>query len=195
MKAVKKYESFIKSLSGITKDSKYEQFKSEIDKKEKFNLIPEDEKRMKFYDYVLRISDIVNKSSRSESEESGAIEKPKKEKKKSHKKHRHSEDDHDKKKHSKKSKKSEERGHKSKHKSHHKEKEGHHKHKEREPAEEKSQELKPGTAATQPKPVEKTELMTDVTPGQVKKVEEGKVASALAEKMEPSTKVAGTDKP
>ena len=96
-KALKKYETFVKSLEGVTKNSKYEDFKEIIDKKEKFAIIPEDERNRRFYDHVLRLND----KSPSISEESGAIEKPKKDKKKKRhhsRSHSRSSSDHEKKK-------------------------------------------------------------------------------------------------
>jgi len=72
MKAIKKYESFVRSIEGVNKNSKYEDYKELINQRENFNVIGEDEKRMKFYGYVLRMTQD------SDSEESGIIEKPRK---------------------------------------------------------------------------------------------------------------------
>lgn len=93
-KALKKYENFLKSLDGISKTSQYDEFRKIINEKEKFDIIPEEEKSTRFYYYALRIDD----KSRSISEESGAIEKPKKDKRKSKRHHSRSSSEHDKKK-------------------------------------------------------------------------------------------------
>lgn len=113
-KALKKFEGFVKTLEGVSKNSKYEEFKETIDQKEKFGIIPEDEKSHRFYDYALRIDD----QQHSVSEESGAIEKPRKDKKKSrrHRSSSKSSSEHDKKK--KKYESSEEHEHRKKSKHH-----------------------------------------------------------------------------
>jgi len=95
-KDLKKYESFVKSLEGISKSSKYDDFKDIINEKRKFKALTEADKRHIFYDHALRIDERQH----SISEEPGAIEKPKKDKKKArkHKTSSRCSSDHDRKK-------------------------------------------------------------------------------------------------